>query len=63
MSQRAMEGGPAPFRPFEGPLGARLRQQWEELHDQAEGLWEPDQRTAGTASMPTIARGQGTFRW
>jgi hypothetical protein len=61
MSQRAMQGGPAPFRPFEGPLGAPLRQQWENLHDKTGGLRKPDQRTADAASMPTIVRTQGTF--
>jgi hypothetical protein len=28
-AQRAMEAGPAPFRPFEGPMGAQLRKQWK----------------------------------
>jgi hypothetical protein len=27
----AMEARPAPFQPFEGPMGARLSQQWEAL--------------------------------
>jgi hypothetical protein len=41
-AQRAMEAGSAPFRPLVGPMGARLRQQREALHDAADGLWEAD---------------------
>jgi hypothetical protein len=60
-AQRAMEAGPAPFRPFKGPMGARLRQQWEALHDMADGLWKGDQLTADVANMSTISRAQCIF--
>jgi hypothetical protein len=60
-AQRRMVAGPAPLRPFEGPKGAQLSQQWETLHDVADGLWEADKRTAVATNMPTIARAQGTF--
>jgi hypothetical protein len=56
-----MASGPAPFRPFEGPKGAQLSQQWETLHDVADGLWEADESTAEATNMPAIARAQGTF--
>jgi hypothetical protein len=55
-AQRVMAAGP-----FEGPKGAQLSQQWETLHDVADGLWEADERTADATNMPTIARAQGTF--
>jgi hypothetical protein len=60
-AQRVMAAGPAPFRPFEGPKGAQLSQQWETLHDVADGPWEADKRTADATNMPTIAQAQGTF--
>jgi hypothetical protein len=60
-AQRVMAAGPAPFQPFEGPKGAQLSQQWETLHDVADGLCEADERTTDATNMPTIARGQGTF--
>jgi hypothetical protein len=60
-AQRVMASEPAPFRPFEGPKGAQLSQQWDTLHDVADGLWEADERTADATNMPTIARAQGTF--
>jgi hypothetical protein len=56
-----LAAGPAPFGPFEGPKGAQLSQQWETLHDVADGPWEADERTADATNMPTIARAQGTF--
>jgi hypothetical protein len=61
MTQRVMHAGPAAFRPFEGPIGAVLRPEWEALHDVAVGLWEPDQRLVDVASMITISRAQSTF--
>jgi hypothetical protein len=56
-----MAAEPAPFWPFEGPKGAQLSQQWETLHDVADGLWEADEGTADTTNMPTIVRAQGPF--
>jgi hypothetical protein len=38
LAWHAREAGPDPFWPFEGPMGAQLRQPWEALHDTAEGL-------------------------
>jgi hypothetical protein len=60
-AQRVMAAGPAPFRPFKGPKGAQLSQQWETLHDVADGLWEADKLTTDATNMPTITRAQGTF--
>jgi hypothetical protein len=60
-AQRVMAAGPAPFWPFEGPKRAQLSQQWETLHDIADGLWEADKRTPDAINMPTSARAQGTF--
>jgi hypothetical protein len=42
-------------------MGARLRQQWEALHNAADRLWEADQLTADSTNMPTIAQAQRTF--
>jgi hypothetical protein len=48
-----MSMGVLPFSLLKAPLGPQIRQQWEDLHDQAHRLWESDQRTANTASMST----------
>jgi hypothetical protein len=38
-NQQAIRHGPAEFRPFDGPNGASVHPQWEDLHDKAGALW------------------------
>jgi hypothetical protein len=39
-AQCTMDFEPAPYQPFNGPMGVRLRQLWELLLNAADRLWE-----------------------
>jgi hypothetical protein len=54
----AMHHGLVELRSFNSPNGARLRLQWEAMHDKVDTLWRTEFREVSGDSMGTIAEAQ-----
>ena len=57
MTEAAMTDGPQQFKPFSGPSGARLRQDWAALRAAAPDLWPAEAAAADAACIKEVLPG------